>query len=266
MNVPPSNEELPTSQPSPFNDLMFVAVWLNLPQVTLGQFAHEVEQFLAALLGLHPAFGGLHLVGDSKKDSPKLATDLSNLQEWVLRKTWNKDAPSNARYSNQRRDGSLTPLSRGDLGFDLYLSNLKAAPERLKVVIANGAPERGGLQITIPDPLTHELTRTEFLIRLIELTRSIWPIRYAELYSLNWDDLVNSASSKQNVLPIGGINFNSDETLVNALPAGTSWQTLPSGGVLFTVTPRPDQLDPEAIAKAVAIRVALDGQGMLAVR
>jgi hypothetical protein len=250
----------------PYDGFFFAACWINTPQVTLGQFADQVERFAAQLPTLHPAFQGLHLVGDSKKDSPALAADLSNLRHWVMHRSWHESAPTNARYSHQQPDGSLMPVSRGDMGFSLELSNLRAAPEKLQLIVTDGARERGCVQLTIPAFLADAVGDTDFVERVLSLVRSIWPVRFATLYSSSWDQAVNPAPPAQNLLPIGGITFSTDATLVKALPAGTSWQATTGGGVLLTVTTRPDRLDAHAIAQAVAIRASLAAHGMLALR
>ncbi len=259
----------PAPQRLPDDGFFFAAGWIDTPQVNLGQFAEQVERFLAHLPGLpalHPAFQGLHLVGDGKKDSPALAADLSNLRPWVLRRSWHEGAPSNALYSHRQADGSLTPQSRGDMGFSLELSNLRPASERLQLVVADGAKERGCVQLTIPTLLAEVVGEADFVTRLLELIRSVWPVRFATLYSSSWDEAVNPAPPSQNLLPIGGMTFSSDAALAKALPAGTPWQAAAGGGVLVTVTTRPDRLDAHAMAQAMSIRAALAAQGMLALR
>jgi hypothetical protein len=250
----------------PYDGFFFAACWINTPQVTLGQFADQVERFAAQLATLHPAFQGLHLVGDSKKDSPALTADLSNLRQWVMRRSWHEGAPTNARYSHQQPDGSLTPLSRGDMGFSLELSNLRASPEKLQLIVTDGAKERGCVQLTIPATLAGAMGDTDFVTSLLDLIRINWPVRFASLYSSSWDEAVNPAPPSHNLLPIGGITFSTDASLVQALPARTPWRAMTGGGVLLTVTARPDQLDAQALAQAVAIRAALAAHGMLALR
>lgn len=266
MALSASDPRPPAPQRQLFDGFFFAACWIDKPQVTLGEFADQVERFVARLPALHPAFQGLHLVGNGKKDSPALAADLSNLRHWVLRRSWHEGAPTNARYSHQQADGSLTPQSRGDMGFSLELSDLKAAPEKLQVAVTDGAPERGCMQLTIPALLADAVGGTDLVARLLDLVRDIWPVRFATLYSSSWDAAVNPAPPSQNLLPIGGITFSTDETLVKALPPATQWQALVGGGVMFTVTKRPDRLDAQAIAQAMAIRASLASHGMLALR
>lgn len=250
----------------PYDAFYFAGCWLGGPQATLGEFADRCTRLLSGLVALHPAFRQLHLVGDGKKDSPPLAGDLSNLRPWVLHRSWHAGAPSNARYSHQKADGSLSLQSQGRLGFSLELGNLRTGPDKLQVVVSDGAPERGGVQVTIPQNLAEVFADVAFFRQLVELLRASWPVRFGVLYSASWDEAVNPAPPAQDLLPIGGITYCSDGTLVEALPPGTRWLATGDGGVVFTVTPRPDRLEPAAIAEARALRAALAGHGLLALR
>jgi len=250
----------------PYDAFYFAGCWLGGPQATLGEFADRSTRLLSGLVALHPAFRQLHLVGDSRKDSPLLAGDLSNLRPWVLHRSWYPGAPSNARYSHQKADGSLSLQSRGDLGFSLELGNLRAGPDKLQLMVTDGAPARGGVQLTIPQSLAEVFASTAFFRQLIELLRASWSVRFGVLYSASWDEAVNPAPPAQDLLPIGGITYCSDGTLVEAVPAGTRWLATGDGGVVFTITERPDRLEPAALTEAKGLRAALAAHGMLALR
>jgi hypothetical protein len=249
-----------------FDDFALTACWLGGPQATLGEFADEADRFLTRLVALHSMFAGMYLVGDSRKDSPRLAADLSNLRSWVLRRTWHEGAPTNARYSHQQADGSLTWQSRGDMGFSLSLSNLQSPDRSLRVNVSGGFAEGGSVKIDVPPNMADAFCSPDFIRRLLSVLCEVWPVRYAWLSSLSWDDNVNAGLQRRESLPIGGITYSSDCTLVEGLPHGTDWEALGSGGVVFKVTSRPDRLEPESVARAIAIRESLVAHGMLALR
>ncbi len=89
-------------------------------------------------------------------------------------------------------------------------------------------------------------------------------MRNALLASLNWrEPLGQFEPDYRGKLPIGGITYSADGTIVEGLPADTRWEAFGNGDVIFHITDRPDRLDPEHLRQAAAIRDSLAERGLL---
>ena len=241
----------------------FTACWLGGPQESLGEFADHVQRLLEQLPTLHPVFRGLHLIGDSKRDSPVLAEDLSNLRSWVMRRSWCEGVSTNSPYSHLENDGSLTPQSTGKMGFSIDLGNLKPPRDELRLSVSGGSPIGGSVSMSLPPKLVDHLGSVQFVKQLLVAIMGIWPIRCAFTTTRAWHNTVNPNFGDWETLPIGGITFSSDGTLVEALPSGTAWEPFGKGGLLINVTERPDHLETEATAAAIAVRESLAAHDMI---
>lgn len=237
--------------------------WLGSSQSTLGEFADDVERLLRQLVTLHPVFDELYIIGRSRRDSPALGDDLSSLQPWIMRRSWHEKPSTRSPYSHVQADGSLTAQSRGNMGFSVSIGNLKY-PDELRIDVRGGGRSNGGgLGITLPLSMTAELCRIDFIRRLLGVLVNVWPVRYALLKTLAWDDQVNPLPESGGNLRIGGITYSNDGTLIDALPQGVPWERFGASGVLFTITERPDLAGAATIAKAIEIRDALEASGKL---
>ena len=241
----------------------FTACWLGGPQESLGEFADHVHRLLEQLPTLHPAFRRLHLIGNNKKDSPALAEDLSNLRSWVMRRSRRELVSTNSPYSHLESDGSLTPQSTGRMGFTLDLGNLKPPCDELRLSVSGGSPIGGSVSMSLPPKLVDQLGSVHFVKQLLVAIIGIWPVRCAFTTTRAWHNMVNPNFGDWETLPIGGITYSSDGTLVEALPSCTAWEPFGNGGLLINVTERPDRLDTEATAAAIAVRESLAAHDMI---
>lgn len=241
----------------------FTACWLGGFQESLGEFADHVQRLLEQLPSLHPVFRGLHLIGNSKKDSPLLAEDLSNLRSWVMRRSWHERVSTNSPYSHLESDGSLTPQSTGKMGFSIDLGNLKLPDDGLRLSVSGGSPIGGSVSMSLPPKLVDQLGSVHFIKQLLQVILDIWPIRCAFTTTRAWHNRVNPSFGDWETLPIGGITYSSDGTLVEALPSWTAWEPFGKGGLLIKVTERPDRLEAQATAAAIAVRESLAAHDMI---
>jgi hypothetical protein len=250
--------------PAEADNLLFSASWVVGEQASLGEFADRVDRLIRALRQLHPMFKELYLIGESKKDSPELAADLSNLRPWVFARSWHQNGPTNVPYSHYDDKGMLTAESRGDMGFLESIGNLRPPGHKLRIDVGDGRDTGGGISIQLPHTVGDEIFSLDFFKSLLSAVSDSWRVRNALLASLNWrEPLGQFESDYKGKLPIGGITYSADGTIVEGLPAGTRWEAFGNGGVIFHITERPDRLDPEHLRHAKAIRDSLAAHGLL---
>jgi hypothetical protein len=252
--------------PPPVNadNLKWGASWIIGQQTSLGEFADRVERLIRALRQLHPMFMELYLIGESKKDSPELAADLSNLRPWVFARSWHQNGPTNVPYSQYDDKGSLTAESKGDMGFLESIGNLRPPGHKLRIDVGDGRDTGGGITITLPHTVGDGIFSLDFFKSLLAVVSSSWSVRNALFSTLNWEQsLEQFEPAYWHALPIGGITYSADGTIVEGLPAGTRWEAFGNGGVIFHITERPDRLDPDHLRQAKAIRDSLAARGLL---
>jgi hypothetical protein len=248
---------------SPF---FLIVAWADPTMWTMGEFAERTELMLSRLRAADPVFGRLFLRGKNRKDSPLLADDLSNLRPWIFKRSWMRNPSTNSPYSHPGPRGALTALSTGRMGFHIDLSNLEPPARRLTLGIGGGGARGGGVDLTPPPDCVDDFRHPEFLKRLVGIVGEVWPVRYATSSQVAWAEGVDLPWPARNgMLPIGGLTYCSDGTIVEALPPGVAWEPMGSGGILIKITERPDELDPQAIATAIAVRDSLAAHGMLKV-
>ena len=117
--------------------------------------------------------------------------------------------------------------------------------------------------MSLPPKLIDHLGSVHFVKQLLVAIIGIWPVRRAFTTTRAWHNTVNPNFGDWETLPIGGITFSSDGTLVEALPSGTAWEPFGKGGLLINVTERPDHLEAEATAAAIAVRESLAAHDMI---
>jgi hypothetical protein len=246
------------------DNLQWGASWIVGQQASLGEFAERVERLIQALRQLHPMFKELYLIGTSKKDSPELAADLSNLRPWVFARSWGKPVPTNAPYSHYNAQGLLTAESKGDMGFSVCLGNLRPPGYEVWIRVGDGRDTGGGINIALPHTVGDDIFSLDFFKSLLTVINGSWRVRNALCSSRNWRELLGEFEPAYwHALPIGGITYSADGTIVEGLPAGTRWEAFGNGGVIFHITDRPDRLDPEHLRQAKAIRDSLAAHGLL---
>jgi hypothetical protein len=250
--------------PANADNLKWGASWIVGQQASLGEFADRVERLIQALRQLHPMFKELYLIGTSKKDSPELAADLSNLKPWVFARSWAEPVPTNAPYSHYNAQGLLTAESKGHMGFSVSIGNLRPPGYEVWMRVGDGRDTGGGINIALPHTVGDDIFSLDFFKSLLNVVSASWEVRNADMATLSWLEALGWYEPAYiNALPIGGITYSADGTIVEGLPAGTRWEAFGNSGVIFHITERPDRLDPEHLRQAKAIRDSLAAHGLL---
>jgi hypothetical protein len=228
----------------------------------LGDFADRVQRIVSALRAASPFFHHLYLIGNGKKDSPALADDLSNLRPWIFSRAWNDLAPKS--YSHRLPDGTLSAESMGELGFAFDLGNLQPPVSKITLRVSDGGPLGGGLSISLP-PWRTELHTVASVKTMLTSILPAWDVRCAYTSTLAWNERVNPDATDGIKLPIGGITYSSEASLIDVLSEETPHERLGSG-VLVVITERPDLLTPADVQRALRLRDRLAASGRLSLQ
>jgi len=228
---------------------------------TLGEFVDERIEFLRRLQGLHPLFReGLHLLGDSRKTSPALEPEWSNLEAFVLKKTAATCRTSDARwFTGMTADGRATRETTSQLGFHLSVSNLRPHDkDNILIELSGGStnPDKGGgVGIDLPFAAVPEFSEPPFLRDLLRVVVDYWKPERAGISNTALREAVNVRPSY--AVAVGWLNYLDDRNVVKDLPPGIHHE--PFGvGVLFCIRPEPPLQDlDDAIQKAIRVRDAL---------
>lgn len=227
----------------------------------LGDFAERVQIVVSALRDAVPSLRHLYLIGNSKRDSPELAEDLSNLRHWIFDRAWNDLMPQS--YSHRLADGTLSAKSMGELGFAVDIGNLQPPVSKTRLTVSDG-PAGGGLSITLP-PWRAEMHTVAAARTMLTSVLRAWDVRCAYTRTIAWNELVNPRFTDGIDLPIGGVTYSSESSLIEALPEQTPYERV-GPGVLIVITERPDLLVPADVEKAVYLRDQLAARGRLRLR
>lgn len=234
------------------------ANWMLRP-CTLGEFIDERIGFLRRLQPLHPLFReGLHLLGDSRKNSPALDADLSGLESFVLKRGWDREAGPTC-FENLGPDDMATRQTKSRLGFGLSVDNLRPHQKDHVQIRLNGGstnPDQGGgVGIKLPYSGAPEFADPAFLRELLRVVVDYWQPEHAGITNSALCDAVHIRKSYAD----DGcwLTYLDDPEAVKVLPLDVHHE--PFGpGVLFSLQPEPPLMDVEvAIEKAIRVRDAL---------
>jgi hypothetical protein len=241
--------------------LHFGAPWDGRAQ-TLGQFIDASLGYMKLLQPLHPLFReGLHLIGESRKTSPLLSRDLSNLAPWVLAEGWYGQAPKDW-FTALTSEGKPTLSSTSKMGFDFSVGNLrKPADGAIRIDFRWGASdgEGGGPHIEFPCAGAPEFENYDFMKALMHMTVSYFQSSLA--YATRADFKERQHGHEETVLnmqTIGWMNYFANPAVRTALPPDVQAEPFGPGGVLISLQRQPPSADDEdAVARAIRIRQAL---------
>jgi hypothetical protein len=235
---------------------------------TLGRFIDTAHAYVAAFMKLHPKFSDLRLCGTSAKDSPPLNTDLSNLRDWMMRRSWSDHRPQD--YSERDADGKPTVLSSGSLGFDLTLTNATGFGRKLDLCIRNIGARRfsSSIEIDLARKAHPEFQTEAMALDLLNLTAQHWPVDRAYFAHSGWGPqvLYNDPPEKRGPNVVGWLTYSSNPAVAQLLPPHMALDHCPFGpGLLVQLTPHMSRYDdPADVARGLAFKAALNDAGLYA--
>jgi hypothetical protein len=248
----------------PKDYLKLTCSWRSRVQ-TLGEFVDAARAYLVALKPLHPIFRGpLYLLGSSSKEFEQLDEDFSNLESFVLRNGWSREAPKNW-FTNVQSDGTLCLESTSpEVGFDLTLVSSKKDKKGDGILITirggksgvafNGVG--GGISFSFPDVNAAEFEQLPFVKLLMKVSVECYQPDRANVtgYEFYKAQAVDAAT----VNSIGWLYYFADATVNGAIPSDVSREPFGPSGTLITLQAhRPLPQDAEAVAKAKRIWQAI---------
>lgn len=124
------------------NEVILGAYWRNRP-LTLRQYVDSVRGFLVLLRETHPAFASLEWVGDRPNSAVEVSPDLGNLDEILLRHSWDK----RDMKGKLNADGTPEWSATNQIGFRITFATT-GQPETGEITISVRA---GLLSSVVPD-------------------------------------------------------------------------------------------------------------------
>jgi hypothetical protein len=239
---------------------------------TLGEFAAKALAYMRDVQQLHPLFTDLRLVGKSAKDSPPLASDLSNLEEWIHKRGWESRPPTNSGYSDLGPDGKPTSASRGPMGFRFSLSNLKGWDSKISLGVHTGTTSTIGLvEFTLARKDHPEFQGQPLMGALLATVVRHWPVDYANVACRGWNSTINWNEGDDALLgcrraeriEVGWLTYAKDASIAQALPPEVRVSAL-GPGVVFQLTDHfASYENADDIALGKKVRNALAAAGRL---
>lgn len=114
--------------------LILGAYWKNRA-LTLRQYVDSVRGFLALLRELHPVFSRLEWVGDRPNSAVEISSDLANLEEIILRHSWDK----RDLKGSVNADGAPAPSATNQIGFQIMFATKDWPGTDVTISIGAGA-------------------------------------------------------------------------------------------------------------------------------
>jgi hypothetical protein len=227
------------------------------PTTTLGEFRDASVTFLRKLQTIHPMLSeGLYLVGGNRKNSPVLAADLSNVESWILKKSWYSETPK-AWFTELDTKNQPSWQSQCTTGFDFAVSNLRGGKaDALEISISSG-----GVSIKLPPEIKPNFKTYAFSKKLLKLLVDHWKPEFAGVTNRAlWSATMVRNSSEPLILGIDWLHYMDDPGVMGALPTDIEVEPFGPGGIFFSLAPEPplDQASLDAmLPKALRIRDAL---------
>lgn len=238
--------------------------WVARP-MTLGDFCDNSIAFLKKLQAVHPMLrDGLFFVGSSRKTSPAVAPDLSNAEEWILRKAWWNQTPK-AWFTELDSKSKPTRQSMCMSGFRLSVSNLRPHDKDAVMITITGGgtgPKTGGgASIKFPATGAPEFEDFTFDKELLRLIVEHWKPEFGGVVN---DALASLTSINNPTAPtvhgVRWMQYLDDPQAARDLPPDVQVEPFGPGGIFFALQQEPpiDQARLDSCTpKAQRIRDAL---------
>jgi hypothetical protein len=234
---------------------------------TLGQFAERAHTYLAELRVMHPVFSDLRLVGKNMRDSPPLENDLSNLRDWIYKRSWWKKMPTGMEYTHRDAKGYPTASSTGGMGFKVCVANLRDWDDKVSINLEAGVNEvtMNSCNIMLPRKNHPEFQQRPFMGDLLELIVKHWPVSYASVANGGWNNAVNWTEEPPppDQIEIGWLTYVADPSIAEALPAGIASHRCGAGVVFQLAEHFTSYKNPEDVALGLRVKLALAAAGRL---
>jgi hypothetical protein len=235
---------------------------------TLGDFAERAHAYLSELLPLNPMFSNLRLVGKGMKDSPPLESDLSNLRDWIDRRSWWRKMPTGLVYTHLDSKGRPTSESTGGMGFKVCVANLRDWDDKVSINFEVGVNEvtTNNCNIVLPRRDGLEFQQKPFVGQLLQVVVKHCSVSYASVASTGWHNVVNwidEPSDRAGQIEIGWLTYVADPTIAEALPPDIKAYRLGSGVVFQLAEHFTSYKNPQDVALGLRVKQALTAAGRL---
>lgn len=242
-------------------ELTLKAYWQHEP-MTVKECCIKTQAYLKLLKKLKPEFSNLMVV-QTGLDKIMIKEDYSNFRELFYKGAYDKQLV----YSNLDQKGFITDESTGP--FDITFSNRRKYTDDVFSITLNENynPLFGNfssLQINFPenDPSFFEW---EFCKNILEQTASFWKAEFANIYTFNFMDKVESMNTTFGSL--GWINYfanNKVLDLITIKDVDSIISSLGSTYCIITLTKEiPDANNQKDIDKAIDLRDLIAPKGFL---
>jgi hypothetical protein len=241
------------------------ASWIDRGQ-TLGEFVDAIVRYIEQLRPLHPLFSGpLFLIGESAKDTEQIAPDLSNIEPFVRRSGWDKEADEHC-LTGVLPDGTMSREGTSRVGLSCSFGSCGPStdPRCFYVHVRAGKPHAVSPNVVtfnFPTEGWPEFERLDFVKKLMDVTVRCFKPEIGSVTSTAFHKAfkaqlqINQLAHNQS---IGWLNYFSNPAVRRDVPPDVECETFGPGGVLLTLQhERPSAEDANALAHAVAIRQAL---------
>ncbi|MET4083229.1 hypothetical protein ABIB40_003198 [Pedobacter sp. UYP30] len=241
--------------------LRLKAYWQHEP-MTIREFSNKAKEYLKILTILHPKFTNL-LIWKTGLDKIVIKDDYSNFEELFYKGAYDNQLV----YTNLDQKGFITNESTGP--FRITFSNKRKHTDDVFSITLNENynPLFGNfssIQFNFPenDPSFFEW---EFCKNILEHTASFWKAEFANIYTFDFMDKVESMNTTFGSL--GWINYfpnNKVLDLVTIKDVDSIITSLGSAHCIITLTNEiPDVNNQEDINKAIYLRDIIAPKGFL---
>jgi hypothetical protein len=244
--------------------------WMNRP-MTLGEFADLSIGYLKKLRDMHQVLReGMYFMGKSRKTSVPVVDDLSNAEEWIVKRMWSAYDARNYCTALDAK-GKPTRESTTNVAFNVDVSNLRREDkDDVKIGISGGGQYvsgGGGAGFDLPVIGPAEIYSYEFCKEVLRLTVEHWKPERGSVSNRALSDLTSSLLAheknpykKLTLFGVPWLQYLDEPEAARDLPLDVQVEPFGPGGIFFALSEQApiDQTRLDAITpKAQRIRDAL---------